>query len=132
MLFSLCNAPGTFQGYINESLREYLNVFCTAYLDDMLIYSNNKADHADHVLQLLKRLHKRGIQVDIDKCKFNTTRVKYLGMIVTTNGIKLDPEKVEAVQKWKALSTVKKSKLSSVLQTFIVNLYPTSQRKLSY
>ena len=99
MPFGLCNAPGTFQGYINESLREYLDVFCTAYLDDVLIYSNSEADHAGHVLQVLKRLHERGLQVDIDKCEFNTTRVKYLGMIVTTNGIEMDAEKVEAIQK---------------------------------
>ena len=59
MSFGLCNAPGTFQGYINESLREYLDVFCTAYLDDMLIYSSKEEDHASHVLQVLRRLHKR-------------------------------------------------------------------------
>ena len=105
--FGLCNAPRTFQRSINEPLQEYLDVFCTAYLDDVLIYSNNKADHLGHVLQVLKRLHKRGLQVDIDKCKFNTTRVKYLGMIVTTNGIEIDTKKVEAIQKWETPSTVK-------------------------
>ena len=108
MPFGLCNAPKTFQRYINESLREYLDVFCTAYLDDVLIYSNNEAEHADHVLQMLRRLHERGLQLDINKCKFNTTRVKYLGMIVTTNGIEMDTKKVKAVQKWEAPSTVKK------------------------
>ena len=97
MLFGLCNALKTFQGNINESMRKYLDVFCTVYLDDILIYSNNKADHADHVLQVLKRLHKRGLQVDIDKCKFNTTRVKYLEMIITTNGIEMNIKKVEAI-----------------------------------
>ena len=51
---------------------------------------------------MLRRLHKHGLQVDIDKCEFNTTRVKYLGMIVTTNGIEMD-----TVQKWEAPSTVK-------------------------
>ena len=45
MPFGLCNAPGTFQGYINESLREYLDVFCTAYLDDVLIYSGREEDY---------------------------------------------------------------------------------------
>ena len=50
MPFGLCNAPGTFQGCINDSLREYLDVFCTAYLDDVLIYSTRKEDHASHVL----------------------------------------------------------------------------------
>ena len=107
MPFGLCNALGTFQGYINESLQEYFDVFCTAYLDDVLIYSTREEDHADHVLQVLRRLHKRGLQVNIDKCEFNTTRVKYLGMIVTTNGLEMDTEKVEAIQKWKAPSSVK-------------------------
>ena len=107
MLFGLCNALGIFQGYINESLREYFDVFCTAYLDDVLIYSSREEDYASHVLQVLRRLHKCGLQVDIDKCEFNTTRVKYLGMIVTTDGIEMDAEKVEAIQKWEAPSSVK-------------------------
>ena len=107
MPFGLCNAPGTFQGYINESLREYLDVFCTAYLDDVLIYTSKDEDHASHVLQVLKHLHERGLQVDIDKCKFNTTRVKYLGMIVTTSGLKIDIKKVEAIEKWEAPLSVK-------------------------
>ena len=106
MPFGLCNASGTFQGYINESLREYFDVFCTAYLDNVLIYTKDK-NHASHVLQVLKRLHKRELQVDINKCKFNTTRVKYLGMIVTTEGIEIDTKKIEAIQKWEAPSTVK-------------------------
>ena len=97
MPFGLCNAPGTFQGYINESLREYLDVFCTAYLDDVLIYSAKELDHADHVLQVLKRLHQRGLHIDIDKCEFNTRRVKYLGIIVTTDGIEMVTEKVDVI-----------------------------------
>ena len=64
----------------------------------MLIYSNNEADHADHVLQVLRLLHKRGLQIDIDKCEFNTTRVKHLGMIVTASGLEMDTEKIEAIQ----------------------------------
>ena len=62
----------------------------------MLIYTSKNKDHASHVLQVLRRLHKRRLQMNIDKCKFNTTRVKYLGMIVTTNGIEMNTEKVEA------------------------------------
>ena len=73
----------------------------------MLIYTSKDEDHASHVLQVLRRLHKRGLQVDIDKCEFNTTRVKYLGMVVTTDGIEMDPKKVDTIQKWEAPSTVK-------------------------
>ena len=87
MLFGLCNAPGTFQSYINNSVREYLDNFYTAYLDDVLIYSDNKEEYPDHVLKVLKRLGERGLQVDIDKCEFSVTKVKYLGLIVTTEGI---------------------------------------------
>ena len=113
MPFGLCNASGTFQGYINKSLREYLNVFCTVYLDNVLIYSTKKENYADHVLQMLKRLHKQGLQVDIDKYKFSTTKIKYLGMIVTINSIEVDAEKMEVIQRWETPSSVKK------VQTFL-------------
>ena len=82
-------------------------MLCMAYLDDVLIYSTREENHADHVLQVLRCLHRRGLRVDIDKCEFNTTKVKYLGMIVTTNGIEMDTEKVETIQKWEPPSSVK-------------------------
>ena len=107
-------------------------MFFTAYLDDVLIYSGREEDHVDHVLQMLGCLHKRKLQVNIDKCKFNTTRVKYLGMIATINSIEIDTKKVEAVQNCEAFSTVKKCKTSWVLLTFIDNLYPILQRKSSH
>ena len=53
MPFGLCNIPGMFQSYINSSLQEYLDVFCTAYLDDILIYSKNDKEHMDYVLKVL-------------------------------------------------------------------------------
>ena len=62
-----------------------------------MIYTSKNEDHASHVLQMLRRLHKHRLQVNIDKYEFNTTRVKYLGMIVTTSGLKIDTEKVEAI-----------------------------------
>ena len=130
MPFGLCNAPGTFQGYINESLREYLDVFCTAYLDDVLIYSSKEEDHASHVLQVLRRLHARGLQVNIDKCEFNTTRVKYLGMIVTTNGIEMDTEKVEAIQKWEPPLSVKDVQAFLGFANFYCRFIPKFAKKV--
>ena len=53
MLFSLCNEPALFQNYINNTLHEYLNNFCTAYLDDILIYSDNEAEYKIHVKHVL-------------------------------------------------------------------------------
>ena len=110
MPFGLCNAPGTFQSYINETLREYLDNFCTAYLDDILIFSENEEEHSDHVLKILRRLRERGLYLDIDKCEFDVKETRYLGFIITTEGIKMDPEKVKAVQNWAVPETVKQVK----------------------
>ena len=101
MPFGLCNAPGTFQSVINETLREYLDQFCSAYLDDVLIYSEDETEHEANVNKVLEKLGKAGMYVDIKKCAFNVKRVKYLGLIITTEGIEMDPAKVEAIQAWK-------------------------------
>lgn len=107
MPFGLCNGPALFQHYINDTLQEYLNVFCTAYLDDILIYSDNEAEHTMHVRLILAKLREAGLQVDITKCEFHVTEVSYLGLIVTTEGIKMDPKKVSAIAEWPALENVK-------------------------
>ena len=100
MPFGLCNAPGTFQTFINETLRPYLDVFCTAYLDDILVYSNTFEEHIEHVNKVLQALSKANIFLDINKCEFHNQRVKYLGLIVSTEGIQMDEEKVSAIRSW--------------------------------
>ena len=56
MPFSLTNAPSSFQHYINDTLRDYLNVFCTAYIDNILIYSNFWKEHTAYIKKVLERL----------------------------------------------------------------------------
>ena len=107
MPFGLCNAPGTFQSYINETLREYLDVFASAYLDDVLIYSNTREEHTVHVRKVLDKLREAGLFLDIDKCEFYVTEVKYLGLIITTEGVKMDPEKVKSILEWPAPKNLK-------------------------
>jgi predicted oxidoreductase len=96
--FGLCNGPATFQRYINKVLHDLLDDFCTAYLDDILIYSEDPLQHEEHVAQVLRQLKEAGLQVDIKKSKFAVTKTKFLGLIVSTEGIQKDPEKVAAVQ----------------------------------
>jgi len=76
-------------------------------MNDILIYSNSKKEHTQHVRQVLERLRAAGLQVDIEKCEFSVTEIKYLGLIITTHGIKMDPEKVNAVMDWAAPRGVK-------------------------
>ena len=96
--FGLTGGPASWQQFINNVLWKYLNRFCTAYLNDILIYSNNLQEHKKHVRLVLAKLHEFGIQVDVDKCKFHVTETKYLRLIISTDGIKMDPTKVEAIQ----------------------------------
>ena len=102
MPFGLCNGPASFQHYINDTLREYLDRFCTAYLDDILIYSDDEIEHDLHVKQVLVKLREAGLQADITKCAFGVTEVPYLGLIVTTKGVKMDPAKIDTVINWPA------------------------------
>jgi len=105
--FGLTNGPATYQRYMNDVLFDYLDDFCTAYLDDILIYSENVLEHQVHVRKVLQRLVDAGLQVDIKKCEFNVVRTKYLGFIISTDGIQVDPEKVSVVKDWKHPSTVR-------------------------
>jgi len=107
MPFGLANAPSSFQRYINDALHEYLDVFCTAYIDDILIYSDSITEHQKHVRLVLERLREYGLQIDISKCEFHVTEVSYLGLIVTTNGIRMDPKKVATIQEWEPPRCVK-------------------------
>lgn len=92
---------------MNDILFDYLNDFCTAYLDDILIYSNDELEHKVHVKKVLQQLRDTGLQVDLKKCEFHVTRTKYLGFILSTDGIEVDPDKVAIVKNWEAPSTVR-------------------------
>ena len=107
MPFGLCNGPASFQNYINNTLREYLNNFCTAYLDDILIYSDNEAEHEIHVKRVLQKLEEAGLQADITKCAFHVTQVPYLGLIIITEGVKMNSVKVDTIINWPTLMNVK-------------------------
>jgi len=107
--FGLANAPSTFQRYINWTLREFLDDFVSAYLDDILIFTEGSlAEHRKQVEKVLQRLRSSGLQLDIGKCEFEVQRTKYLGYILEAGkGISMDPEKVKAIIEWEAPRSVK-------------------------
>jgi len=73
MFFDLCNKFILFQKYINNTLYEHLNKFCTAYLNDILIYFDNELKHEIHVKLILQKLQEADLQMNIIKCKFHVT-----------------------------------------------------------
>jgi hypothetical protein len=107
MPFGLTNAPATFQNYINDVLAPYLDRFCTAYLDDTLMYSDNFEEHQQHVRLVLDAFAKAGLHLKPEKCEFHQQEVKYLGLIISTEGIKMDTEKIRAIQDWEPPSNLK-------------------------
>jgi hypothetical protein len=103
----LTNRPATYQWYMNNILFDYLDTFCTVYLDDILIYSEDPLEHDLYVWKVLERLCQAGLQVDIKKSEFKVTCTKYLGFIITTNGIEVDPDKITVVKDWSVPTTVR-------------------------
>ncbi|KAI1005318.1 hypothetical protein K3495_g2906 [Podosphaera aphanis] len=102
MPFGLCGGPATFQRYINAVLQDLLDEFCLAYMDDVIIYSEGSIDdHYNKVQEVIHRLEKAGLRLDLNKCAFGKTEVKYLGFIIKAGeGVTVDPSKVEAIKNW--------------------------------
>ena len=100
MPFGLTNAPATRQRFINDTLREFLDVICICYLDDILIYSNNLQDHRKEVKAIVEKLHVAGLFVKLEKCEFEANKKTFLGFVISQQGIEMDPEKVSAGLNW--------------------------------
>ena len=98
MPFDLCNALAIFQSYINDVLYEFLDEFCVAYLDDVLIYIDDSLeDHINHVRQVLQRLLDNGLYVKFEKCEFHVQETKFLGFIISPNDIAMDPDRIAII-----------------------------------
>ena len=72
---------------------DYLNNFITAFVDNLIIYSKNKIEHKEYIKIVLEQLHAAGLQASIKKCEFHITWTKYLGFILTIEGIKVNLKK---------------------------------------
>ena len=119
MNFGLCGAPSSFQNYINDILHEHLDTFCSAYINDILIYSKTKKEHTKHVQLVLQKLQKAGLQLDIDKCEFFVKEIKYLNLIITPKSIKMDQKKFSAIFDWSIPENLKNIKKKIGLREFL-------------
>ena len=107
MAFGLCNAPATFQRMMQTIFREDLLQILLVYLDDIIVYSTSIAVHLKRLEQVFRKLREHGLKIEAEKCQFFKNRVKYLGHVVSSEGVETDPEKTEAVSRWPTPRTLK-------------------------
>ena len=101
MPFGLFNTPASFQGYVNKILAEKLDVFVIVYLDDILIYTEDAGQvHVEAVRWVLGELRKHGLFANLKKCRFHQEEVRFLGYVVSSQGIRMEEERIDAVKAW--------------------------------
>ena len=107
MPFGLTNAPASFQKMVNHVLREHLDIFTVCYLDDILIYSKTEEEHEQHVHKVLQLLQDANLLAEPEKSEFHKQEVEFLGHIISPGQIRMDPEKIAAVQRWEEPKNLK-------------------------
>ncbi|XP_042019055.1 uncharacterized protein LOC121766889, partial [Salvia splendens] len=105
MPFGLTNAPAVFMDLMNRVFHPFLDRFVLVFIDDVLVYSKNEEEHKEHLRTVLATLRDEKLYAKFSKCEFWLKEVNFLGHVVTSDGIRVDPAKVEAVQEWKSPST---------------------------
>ena len=105
--FGLSNSPATFSMVIAQVLRNLNWKFVLCYVDDILVFSSNFETHLEHLRQVFECLSKANLTLKPSKCKFAVKQVKYLGHIISEDGIKVDPDKTMAVSSFPVPKTVK-------------------------
>ncbi|GJX45814.1 putative reverse transcriptase domain-containing protein, partial [Tanacetum coccineum] len=105
MLFGLTNAPAVFMDLMNRVCKLYLDKFVIVFIDDILIYSKSKEDHEEHLKIILGLLKKEKLYAKFSKCNFWLDSVQFLGHVIDSKGIHVDPSKIEAIKNWTAPTT---------------------------
>jgi len=98
--FGLCNAPSTFQRLVDMALAGLTWEICLAYLDDLIIFSSTFEQHVERLQMVFDSLATADLKLKPSKCSLFQRNVKFLGSIVSGEGIAPDPEKVQAVADW--------------------------------
>ena len=106
MPFGLTNAPATFMDLMNRVFRPYMDQFVVVFIDDILVYSRDEQEHEQHLKIVLQTLREKKLYAKLSKCDFWLKEVSFLGHIVSAEGIRVDPAKIEAIINWKPPQSV--------------------------
>ena len=107
MEYGLCNAPSTFQRFMNEIFADLLDAGVVIYIDDILIYTDDHASHRKLVSEVLRRLQANGLYCNLDKCFFYEDTVDYLGFLLSPTRLTMDLKKVRVILEWPEPKKVK-------------------------
>ena len=107
MPFGLCSAPATFQRLMTSSMNDLIFRIVLVYLDDILVYSHDFQSHLDRLRMVFQRLREVGLTLNLQKCRFCQTEVKYLGYAISAGGIATDEEKIQVVRDWPEPKTLR-------------------------
>ncbi|GJX70940.1 putative reverse transcriptase domain-containing protein [Tanacetum coccineum] len=105
MPFGLTNALAVFMDLINWVCRPYLDKFMIVFIDDILIYSKTKEEHDAHLRLILELLKKEELYAKFSKCDFWLSKVQFLGHMIDSEGIHVDPAKIESIKDWESPKT---------------------------
>ncbi|GKA95282.1 putative reverse transcriptase domain-containing protein [Tanacetum coccineum] len=105
MPFGLTNAPVVFMDLMNCVCKLYLDKFLILFIDDILIYSHNKEEHADHLRIILELLRKLKLYAKFSKCDFWISIAQFLGHLIDSQGLHVDPTKIKAIKNWASPTT---------------------------
>lgn len=98
--FGLCNALATFMRLMRKVLLPFLNIFCVAYFDDIMVFIPTTWDHMNHLRLVLTTLRESKLFLNKGKCDFMADKVYFLGYVISKKGVQTDPRKVKAIQEW--------------------------------